>query len=68
MSSIVCEIKVNRIRLKDIAEKTGHTINTVSRALNEKQDINEITKKRILQVAQEMGYRPNKLARSLRFK
>ncbi len=57
---------MQRVRLKDIAEKTGYTINTISRALNNKLDINENTKKHILQVAKELGYRPNKVARSLR--
>jgi LacI family transcriptional regulator len=59
---------MKKARLKDIAEKTGYTVNTVSRAINGKQDINEQTKNRILTIARELGYRPNRLARSLRLK
>lgn len=33
-----------RVLLKDIAEKMGLTINTVSRALKDKEDISEMTK------------------------
>jgi LacI family transcriptional regulator len=59
---------MGRPRLKDVAEKSGFTINTVSRAMNGKHDINSHTKSKILKVANELGYRPNKLARSLRLK
>lgn len=47
------------VRLKDIAEKTGVSINTVSRALRDCSDIGEDTKKNIKQIADEMGYVPN---------
>ena len=49
-------MKNNKVRLKDIAEKTGFTINTVSRALLDKDDISEATKKIIAQAADELGY------------
>lgn len=55
-----------RVLLKDIAEKTGLTINTVSRALNDKSDISEKTKELIRKVSKEMGYVPNQIASSLR--
>ncbi len=59
------------VRLIDIALKTGFSVSTVSRVLNQPPDkcrINERTKQRILQVAEELGYRPNSIARSLRLK
>ncbi|WP_282942573.1 LacI family DNA-binding transcriptional regulator [Paenibacillus sp. RC67] len=55
-----------KIRLKDIALKTGFSINTVSRALQNKDDIAKETRVTILNVAQEMGYIPNGLASGLR--
>lgn len=54
------------IKLKDIAEKTGFTINTVSRALKNKDDISETTKLIIKNTAREMGYIGNQIAGSLR--
>jgi len=56
------------IGLKDIAEKVGVSITTVSRALNNKEDIHPQTKKKILEIAENMGYMPNAVARSLKLK
>ncbi len=52
--------------LKDIAQIAGVTINTVSRALKDKEDISGDTKKRIKKIAKELGYIPNNIAGSLR--
>jgi len=54
------------ITLKMVAEKAGVSVNTASRAINNKPDINEETKKRILKVAQELGYVRNATAVALR--
>ena len=56
------------ITLKMVAEKAGVSVNTASRAINNKPDINEETKKRILKVAQELGYVRNDTAVALRTK
>jgi LacI family transcriptional regulator len=56
----------NRTTMKDVAEAVGVSVNTVSRALNDKPDINEETKRKILEVAEELEYHPNRLARGLR--
>ncbi len=56
----------NRPTMRDVAKATGFSVNTVSRALNHKPDVNEETRKTIVEAATKMGYRPNKLARSLR--
>ena len=53
------------VTLHDIAEKTGVDVSTVSRAMNNKSNVKEETKRRIWQVAQTLGYRPNRVARSL---
>ena len=54
------------VTLHDIAEATGYTINTVSRALKDKDDISRETRAYIQQVARKMGYVRNYLASSLR--
>lgn len=55
-----------QVTLRDIAEATGVTINTVSHALKDKPDISVETKQRIRLVAEEMGYVGNALAGSMR--
>ncbi len=55
-----------RVTLQDIAQATGYTVNTVSRALKNKEDISRETCLKIQQVAREMGYVRNYLASSLR--
>lgn len=52
--------------LKDIAERTGYSINTVSRALRDKSDIAPATREKIKSIANEMGHINNMLASSLR--
>ncbi len=54
------------VTLKDIAAATGYSVNTVSHALRGKQDIPEVTRSKIRQTAEEMGYINNHLASSLR--
>ena len=54
-----------RITIADVAEEAGVSMMTVSRAINNKGEISEETRQRILGIAQEMGYRPSGLARGL---
>lgn len=54
------------VTMEDVAREAGVSINTVSRALNNKPDINDQTKERILRIADHLGYRPNRLAQGLR--
>ena len=58
--------KPHRCTLQDIADRTGFTINTVSRALKDKSDISIATREQIKAVADEMGYVRNRAASSLR--
>lgn len=53
------------VTTKDIARICGISRGTVDRALNNKGRINTDTKERILRVAEELGYKPDLLARSL---
>ena len=55
-----------KVTLKDIAEATGFSINTVSRALRGKDDIAPETRRIIEQAQIDMGYISNSLASSLR--
>jgi LacI family transcriptional regulator len=57
-----------RVALKDIAKVAGVSINTVSRALKNRSDIGEKTRKRIQTIADEMGYVPNHTAQSLKLR
>lgn len=59
-------MKKNIVRLADIAERTGYSVNTVSHALHDKPDISEETKAYIQKTAEEMGYIVNASASSLR--
>jgi len=52
--------------LKDIAEATGYSINTVSRALRDKDDISVKTRAKIKSTALEMRHVNNMIASSLR--
>ena len=51
--------------IADVAKKAGVSTMTVSRAINNKGEITEATRQKVLQVAAELGYRPNRMARGL---
>ena len=57
---------IQRVTMQDIARETGYSINTVSHALRNKDDIALETRERIQKVAREMGYMGNQIASSLR--
>jgi LacI family transcriptional regulator len=52
-------------RLKDIADRTGFSTNTVSLALRESPRIRSETRDLIRRAAEELNYQPNHVARSL---
>ena len=54
------------VSMKQIAEKCGVSIASVSKALNDHKDIGESTKERIRRTAAELGYFPNAAARTLK--
>jgi LacI family transcriptional regulator len=53
------------VTLKDIAERVGKSVPTVSRALAGFDDISPKTREEVQRVALEMGYEPNTTARNL---
>jgi len=57
---------MKRAKLSDIAKALQVSVTTVSRALNNKSDINVHTKEAVLDMAHKLNYKPNNLAVSLR--
>lgn len=51
--------------LKDVSERAGVTVTTVSRVLNNRGYISEKTRAKVYQSMKELNYQPNELARSL---
>jgi len=49
----------------DIARRLGVSAMTVSRALTGSSEVSEQTRKKVMRCAKELGYRPNRWARSL---
>lgn len=54
-----------RITIRDVASAAGVSINTVSRTVNDRHDVSPETRSRVKRVIEELGYRPNAMARSL---
>jgi DNA-binding LacI/PurR family transcriptional regulator len=48
-----------------LAQELGLSTGTVSRALNGKPGVHELTRRRVLEAAQRLGYQPNQAARTL---
>src|SRR4029453_912013 len=53
-------------RLKDVAERAGVSVKTVSNVINASPHITEVTRAKVERAIAELGYRPNVSARSLR--
>lgn len=54
------------VRLKDIAERAGVSVMTVSKVMRDAPDISTATKTRVRALADEMGYVPDSQAQALR--
>ncbi len=54
------------MRIADVAASAGLSAATVSRVLNGSPSVREENRTRVLAAIEELGYRPNKLARNLR--
>jgi LacI family transcriptional regulator len=55
------------VTLHELAKAAGVSVSTVSRALNETtHPVNEETRERIIALANQLGYRPNMVARGLK--
>ena len=56
---------VDPVDIRELARRSGVSVATVSRALNDRPDVSVRTRDRIVAMARELGYRPNQQARSL---
>ena len=54
-----------KVTLQNIADISGFSITTVSRALAGYSDVSERTRQKIQKIADDLGYIPNEIARSL---
>jgi len=54
--------------LKELAKSLNVSISTVSKALNDAEDIGEETKRRVKELAETLDYKPNKFALGLKTK
>lgn len=58
-------IKNSKPTIYDVAEKAGVSRQTVSRVLNNRQDVSQETRNRVKSVMAELNYQPNAIAQSL---
>jgi LacI family transcriptional regulator len=56
----------NSVGIKNIAKALNISIGTVDRALHGRRGVSEKTKARVLQVAEQLGYKPNLAAQALK--
>jgi LacI family transcriptional regulator len=54
-----------QITIHDVAKRAQVSVSTVSNVLTGNRPVSEGTRDRVLQIVEETGYRPNRLARSL---
>lgn len=54
-----------RATILDIAKEAGVSRQTVSRAMNDQAEISEETKRKVLEAADKLGYRPNRFASNM---
>jgi len=54
-----------RSTISDVAKLAGVSITTVSRVINDNYPVNVVTKKKVNTAIEQLGFRPNLLARSL---
>lgn len=53
------------VSLREIADETGYSITTVSRALRKRGEISDATRQQVLNTAKRLRYRPNMLAKGI---
>lgn len=54
-----------RVTIHDVAAEAGVSRQTVTRAMNDRDDIKEATRLRVLEAVERLGYRPSRFARNL---
>jgi transcriptional regulator with XRE-family HTH domain len=56
----------SRPNIREVAQEAGVSVTTVSHALNGKGRLDIATRERVIEIANRMGYHPNRNARGLR--
>jgi LacI family transcriptional regulator len=59
-------VKFTSITIKDIAKELGLSTSTVSRALRDSHEISHDTKKMVMEYAEKINFKPNRIAQSLK--
>lgn len=54
------------VGITDVAARAGVSVTTVSHVLSSRRPVSAATRDRVQQVIEELGYRPNEIARSMR--
>jgi LacI family transcriptional regulator len=57
--------RTSKPTIYDVADQAGVAISTVSRVLNDSQDVADGTRERVLRAIRELQFRPNRTAKSL---
>ena len=55
----------NRVTMADVAHEVGVSMMTVSRVINHKGDVSEVTRRRVLEAIERLDYCPSGIARGL---
>ena len=58
-------MKSKCVTIKEIANRLGIAVSTVSRALHDAYDVSPETRKKVLAITEELDYRPNPYAVNL---
>jgi len=54
-----------RVTMHDVAQTAGVSLMTVSRVVNNKDDVSQATRDRVMDVIEQLSYRPSSIARGL---
>ena len=57
-----------KFNIKDVAKRAGVSISTVSRVINDSKVVRPETHVKVMKAIEELGYKPNAIARSLKVK
>ncbi|GAA5232799.1 LacI family DNA-binding transcriptional regulator [Verticiella sediminum] len=60
--------KPRSISIRDVAQRAGVSLGSASRVINNAANVTEDTRRRVLAAIDELGYRPNHAAQSLRLR
>ncbi len=54
------------VTLKELSKLLGISVSTVSKALNDSEEISDLTKEKVRKLAEELNYKPNRIAQQLK--